>query len=60
MDNDRNTPATKGDLEDLRGELRTEISMLRSEMHHSVDDLKQTLRDSQTELLKVFYNYAQR
>ena len=36
-------PATKQD-----------IVMLRSEMQHAFDDLKETFRDTQTELLKAF------
>jgi hypothetical protein len=28
-------------------------------MQHQYDDLKETLRDVQTELLKAFYNFAQ-
>ena len=66
MDNDRNAPATKGDLQDLGARLQDlearqneRHEMLRAEMGHSFDDLKQTFRDSQTELLKASYNYAQ-
>ena len=32
--------------------------MLRAELGHSFDDLKESFRDAQTELLKAFYNYA--
>ena len=46
--NDSNAPATKQD-----------IQMLRSEFQHGFDELKETVRDAQTELLKAFYNYAQ-
>jgi hypothetical protein len=42
-----NEPATKADIE-----------MLRSELHHAFDDLKETMRDGQTELLKAFYTHA--
>ena len=52
---DRNAPATKGDIEDVR----QEIAILRSEMQHMFDDLKEAFRDAQTEMLKAFYNYAQ-
>jgi hypothetical protein len=41
MDNDRNVPVTKGDIEDIRAEL------------------VKTMRDSQTELLKAFYNVTE-
>ncbi|MGA3017624.1 MAG: hypothetical protein ABSF62_10935 [Bryobacteraceae bacterium] len=44
-------PATKADLQQL-GE------QVRSEFQHGFDDLKETMRDSQTELLKVFYGFA--
>jgi hypothetical protein len=52
---DLNAPATKGDLELLRGE----SEQLRSEMNHQFDDLKETVRDIQTEILKAFYGYTQ-
>jgi hypothetical protein len=41
-------PATKRDIEQLR-----------SEFHHEFDDLKETFRDVQTELLKAFYSFAE-
>jgi hypothetical protein len=41
-------PATKQDLEQLR-----------SEFQHGFDDLKESLRDVQTELLRAFYSFAQ-
>ena len=47
MNGDRTAPATKGDIEDLR-----------SEMKGMEDRLVETVRDGQTELLKAFYNYA--
>ena len=47
MDTD-NQPATKAD-----------IGQLRAETQHQYDDLKETLRDVQTEILKAFYGYAQ-
>ncbi len=65
MDNDRNAPATKGDLQDLEARLEARLQglderheMLRVEMGHSFDDLKEIFRDTQTELLRAFYNYA--
>ena len=56
MDNDRNAPATKGDMQDLEARLEARLQdlearqnerheMLRAEMGHSFDDLKQTFRD---------------
>jgi hypothetical protein len=32
---------------------------VRSEFDHGFDDLKETLRDVQTEMLKAFYNFAE-
>ena len=76
MDIDRNAPATKGDIGDLKNEtagfiadLKNEMTklvaeanerheMLRSEMHHQFHELTETMRDSQTELLKAFYGYT--
>jgi hypothetical protein len=48
MDNDRNAPATKGDVQDLRAGMKA-----------MEDRLVEAFRDGQTELLKAFYNYAQ-
>jgi hypothetical protein len=45
-------PATKADLTQLGDQLR-------SEFQHGFDDLKETLRDVQTELLRAFYSFAQ-
>ena len=44
--------ATKADLREL-GE------QLRSEFPHGFDDLKETLRDAETKLLKAFYSFAE-
>jgi hypothetical protein len=60
-----NIPATKADLADLGQALRPELTalearlnerhdILRSEMAHGYHDLKESMRDMQTELLKVF------
>ena len=38
---------------------KADIAQLRSEFPHGFDDLKETMRDGQTELLRAFYNYAQ-
>jgi ElaB/YqjD/DUF883 family membrane-anchored ribosome-binding protein len=70
MDNDRNAPATRGDMQDLEARLEARLQglearqnerheMLRAEMGHSFDDLKETIRDTQTGLLKAFYSYTQ-
>jgi hypothetical protein len=48
MENDRNAPATKGDVQDLRAEMKA-----------MEDRLVEAFRDGQTELLKAFYHYAQ-
>jgi hypothetical protein len=52
-------PATKQDLRELRTELKQDIEQLRSESNHAFDDLKETMRDGQTELLRAFYSFAQ-
>ena len=65
-----NTPATKQDIATLRSgmqqdiamlrsETKQDIAMLRSEMQHMHDELKESMRDNQTELLKAFYGFAQ-
>jgi len=60
---DEHTPATKADLAELQAQLRAEIKegseQTRAEFHHEFDDLKELIRDSQTEILKAFYGYAQ-
>lgn len=45
---DGNGPVTKQDLQQFR-----------SEFQHGFDDLKKTVRDVETELLKAFYAFAQ-
>jgi adenosine/AMP kinase len=63
-------PATKADLAALRVDLTADlaavearlnerIEILRGEVQHSFDDLKETMRDTQTELLKSFYTFAE-
>jgi hypothetical protein len=74
---DRNQPATKGDIADLdlkfeqlrtetktsfeqfRSETKTSFEQLRTEMSHNYNDIVERIHDSQTELLKAFYSYAQ-
>ena len=53
---DLNAPATKGDVQ---GAVQGAVEQLRSEMHHQYDDLKKTIRDSETKLLKAFYSFAE-
>ena len=48
-------PASKQDI----ALLRSEMEQLRSEVHHGYDDLKETMRDVQTEILRAFYGYTQ-
>jgi hypothetical protein len=52
MDDDRNAPATKGDVQDVRLELGADMKAME-------DRLVEAFRDGQTELLKAFYSYAQ-
>ena len=59
MEIDRNAPATKGDIADLDAGLSQRIEMLRAEVQHGYNDLRETLRDSQTELLRAFYSFGQ-
>ena len=54
MDNG-NGPATKADV----AEVKQDLAMLRTEVHHQYDDLKETLRDGETKLLKAFYTFAE-
>lgn len=56
---DSNAPATVGHVTALRDELKQDIEQLRSEFQHGFDELKETMRDGQTELLKAFYSFAQ-
>ncbi|MGP8247817.1 MAG: hypothetical protein ACLQVN_25300 [Bryobacteraceae bacterium] len=46
-------------LDERMASLDERMEMLRSEVNHSHDELMETLRDGQTELLKAFYNYTQ-
>jgi uncharacterized protein involved in exopolysaccharide biosynthesis len=78
---DRNAPASKGDIADLRSELKVDLEQfraevrgnfeqfraevkqnaeqLRAEVNHGYNDIVERIHDSQTELLKAFYGYAQ-
>ena len=48
MEDDRNAPATKGDIAETRQEIKA-----------MEDRLVESFRDGQTELLKAFYNFAE-
>ena len=52
---DLNAPATKADLQSLREELHTAI---RDNGLQLKNELTETMRDVQTELLKAFYSFA--
>ena len=67
---DRNAPATKGDIADVRTELKADIAdvrtelkadiaQLRAETNHQYRDLVERISDSETRLLKAFYDFAQ-
>jgi len=57
---ERDKPATKGDLEsaltNLREELRQEMRSSRQELR---DELIEAMRDTETRLLQAFYGYAE-
>jgi hypothetical protein len=68
--NDGHEPATKQDIIDLRAELKQDmtelkadlkqdIAMVRSEMQHTHDALIERIADSETNLLKAFYSFAE-
>jgi predicted phage-related endonuclease len=63
MDNDRNTPATKADLADLKAELKAEIKAdlaeIKADLAEREDRLTEVMRDVQTELLKSFYGFME-
>ena len=69
MADDRNAPATKGDIEDLRNEMKEQIGALRSEMRQSTPMLRSGIRhihgdpiegcrDGTTRLVEAFYTFA--
>jgi hypothetical protein len=49
----------KQDVSELRTDLKQDVEQVRSEFQHGFDDLKETMRDVQTELLTAFYSFAQ-
>jgi hypothetical protein len=69
MEIDRKAPATKGDIVDLDvriedldqrvADLDQRIEMLRTEVQHGYNDLREAIRDTQTEVLRAFYSFAQ-
>ena len=46
MADDRNAPATKGDIEDLRSEMKEQIATVRSEMQESAAMLRSEMQES--------------
>jgi hypothetical protein len=56
---DRNAPATKGDIADLEQKFEQKFEQLRGEMNHGYADLAERISDSETRLLKAFYDFAQ-
>ena len=54
-----NAPATKADLLQVRNELKNEVAMLRSEMSHQYDDVKEAIEHVETKLLTAFYAFAE-
>ena len=56
---DRNAPATRGDIEDLRTEMNEKIDMVRAEGNHNYHDLVERIDDGQTKLLNAFYGFIQ-
>ena len=56
---DKNAPATKGDLANLEEKFDQKFDQLRAEMNHGYADLAERMHDSETRLLKAFYDFAQ-
>jgi hypothetical protein len=52
MADDRNSPATRGDLANLRTELKKDLA-------DQKDELIEAICDGQTEVLKAFYGFSQ-
>ena len=46
-------------FEQLRSESKENFEQLRSEVNHGYNDIVERIHDSQTELLRAFYGYAQ-
>jgi len=56
---ERNTPATKGDVAAAEERLDEKIEQLRSDMNHGYRDLAERLDDGITRLLNAFYAVAE-
>src|SRR5688572_4878352 len=60
---DRNAPATKGDIANLRTEFKSDSATLRGEVHSDVillqEKLTEAFQDSETRILTAFYRYAE-
>jgi hypothetical protein len=62
---DRNAPATKGDIAALKGDIadleqkfEQKFEQLRAEVNHGYADLAERMSDGETRLLKAFYDFA--
>ncbi|MBZ5620853.1 MAG: hypothetical protein LAQ69_19310 [Acidobacteriia bacterium] len=58
MAEDRNAPATKGDLQGVEGHLSEQNELLRSEIRRRFDEMKATISSGHAELLKAFSHFA--
>jgi BMFP domain-containing protein YqiC len=56
MESDRNATATKGDLQDLKDQI---LTTTKGDIQNLRDELLEAFRDSQTEMLRAFYSFAQ-
>ena|SRR5689334_16435481 len=51
-------PITKADLQALKAGIEERMDLLRSDLAQALDKLREALRETNSELLKFFYNYA--
>jgi hypothetical protein len=56
---DRNAPAAKGDIADFEQRFGQKLDQLRGEVNHGYADLAERISDSETRLLKAFYDFAE-
>ena len=56
---DQSAPATKQDIAAAEQRLDEKIELLRSEVNHGYRDIVERISDSETRLLKAFYDFAQ-
>lgn len=56
---DRNAPASKGDILDLETRIDEKIEQLRAEVHHGYRDLAERMDDSSKKLLNAFYSVVE-